>query len=252
MNKLKITLLTENSVGVKNWATCLAEWGLSLLIEYKCKRILFDTGMTDIFIRNAKALKIDIKTIDALVFSHNHKDHTGGLKNLHVNNKIPLIMHPRVLDIISKDIDKTFLGKFDVKPIKEVTEIFPDIFFLGEIPRLTDFESGKVGNDAMLDDTAIAVKTELGVVVITGCSHSGIVNICEYAKKVTNQPLYAVVGGFHLLDVNSNQLEKTIEYFKSENPKYLYPTHCVDNVALASFYNVFKNQKVATGDIIEL
>jgi 7,8-dihydropterin-6-yl-methyl-4-(beta-D-ribofuranosyl)aminobenzene 5'-phosphate synthase len=114
----------------------------------------------------------------------------------------------------------------------------------------------------MIDDSAIAIKTPHGVVVIAGCSHSGICNICEYAKKATGLPLYAVIGGFHLmgggagnagaLNGDAEILNGTIDYFKNENPKFIYPMHCVDYSALAKFHEIFGIQKLSVGDIIEL
>ena len=104
----------------------------------------------------------------------------------------------------------------------------------------------------MQDDSAIAIKTSKGVVVISGCSHSGICNICEYAKKVTGQELYGVLGGFHLFQNEPEVVEKTIEYFQKENPKYLYPMHCVDFPTLAKLHNFFECQKYSTGDVIEI
>ena len=114
------------------------------------------------------------------------------------------------------------------------------------------FEKGEHKGDLMLDDTAIAIKTEKGLIVLTGCSHSGICNICEYAKEITGQELYAVVGGFHLTVKNDAVVRKTIEYFKTQNVEHLYPMHFVDFPTLARFYNEFDTIKYATGDVIEL
>ena len=106
----------------------------------------------------------------------------------------------------------------------------------------------------MLDDTALVIKTEKWLVVITGCSHSWIVNICEYAKKVTwENKLYWVLWWFHLLDsfwwadsCEKWQIEKTLKYFKDESPKHLYPFHCVDFNILAEFKKEFNIEKLYT------
>lgn len=102
---------------------------------------------------------------------------------------------------------------------------------MGEIPTVNDFESrysiGKRIEDTLKDDSAIVYKSKEGLFVVTGCSHSGICNILEYAKRVCNDNrIYGVIGGFHLFDVN-NRLEKTINYLKDNNIESLYPCHCV-------------------------
>ncbi len=103
----------------------------------------------------------------------------------------------------------------------------------------------------MLDDSAIAVKSSKGVIVITGCSHAGISNICDYAKQVTGQKLYAVIGGFHLFEDDQKAVNGTIDFFKKEKPKYLYPMHCIDFPTLVKFYTIFGIKKLSTGDTIE-
>jgi len=114
------------------------------------------------------------------------------------------------------------------------------------------FEKGEHKGDSMLDDSAIAIKTEKGLIVLTGCSHAGICNICEHARKVTGQNLYAVVGGFHLTQKNQATVRKTIEYFKSQKVEHIYPMHCVDFPTLVRFHSEFNSIKYATGDVIKL
>lgn len=131
-------------------------------------------------------------------------------------------------------------------------EFSKDIFYLGEIPRINNFETGNFKNDKMLDDSAIVIKTSKGAIVITGCSHSGICNISEYAKIVSGQKLYAVIGGFHLFEDNESAVNKTIEYFKMENPKHLLPMHCVDFSTKVKFQINFGSKKYSTGDLIKI
>ncbi|MEI7579853.1 MAG: MBL fold metallo-hydrolase [bacterium] len=247
---MKITLLTENAVGGTNWQTCLAEWGLSLLIEFNGKRILFDTGITDIYLKNAAVLGIDLENIDAVVLSHHDLDHIGGLKFLQPQEKKLLVTHPRVIATLKEN--SSDLTNYQISASREALEFLPDIYFLGEIPRITNFESGKANNDPMPDDTALAIKTKYGVIVITGCSHAGICNICETAKKVSGQNLYAVIGGFHLLKNDLQLIDQTITYFKAEKPQYICPIHCIGTPALVRFSQELKIKKVGSGDYIEL
>jgi len=130
----------------------------------------------------------------------------------------------------------------------KVLEIAPDLYFLGEIPRVTSFERGMYKNDPIKDDTALVLKTSGGCVVISGCSHSGICNICEYAKEITGQNLRSVIGGFHLMKENTKIIEKTVEYFKKESPESLYPLHCMDFEAQCLFHRSFGSEKLCTGD----
>lgn len=249
---MKITLLNENSSGRQNHKLCLAEWGLSMLIEVDGVKILMDTGHTDVYLRNAKQLNIDLDSVDYIVLSHNHWDHTGGLRFHEFTSKKKLIIHPQILEKLPKDQSDKLKADFEIITSTEPLEFSKNIFYLGEIPRKNSFEKGKYLDDPILDDSALAIKTDSGVVVISGCSHSGICNICEYAKVITGQKLYGVMGGFHLFETDMEAIQKTVEYFKAETPKYLLPMHCVDHVVMARFYNNFQCKKYSSGEIFEI
>lgn len=248
--KINITVLCENETSSKNSKLCQSEWGLSLYIQINEKNILFDSGNTNLFFRNSRALGIDIEDSDLIVFSHHHWDHINGLSKHRFKEKKTLIAHPDVFDKISKAMFNYFNKEFKIIAAKKPLEVFDKIYFLGEIPRKMSFEKGTHKADLMLDDSALAIKTEKGTVVITGCSHSGICNICEYAKEITQQKLYAVIGGFHLSEDNAEVVDKTINYFKVEKTELLYPMHCVDFPTLVRFYNEFQMIKYGTGDKI--
>ena len=251
-NQIKITILCENETSKKAARYCRSEWGFSAFVETEQTNILFDTGHTDLYKHNANALRIDLNRSDFIVLSHHHWDHTGGMASHEFREKKKLVLHPHILDKVSAEKADLFKRDFEIIASKKSLELASGIFFLGEIPRKTSFEKGEHKGDLMLDDTAIAIKTEKGLIVLTGCSHSGICNICEYAKEVTGQSLYAVVGGFHLNKKNEALVRKTVEYFKSQNVEHLYPMHCVDFPTLTRFYNEFDTIKYATGDIIKL
>ncbi|MCF6241679.1 MAG: MBL fold metallo-hydrolase [Bacteroidales bacterium] len=102
----------------------------------------------------------------------------------------------------------------------------------------------------MFDDSALVVKTKKGLVIVSGCAHSGICNIVDYAIKVTDtNNVYGVIGGFHLKE-NNRQTQKTIEYFKNLNISKIYPSHCTALPALSAFYQNFKIKQVQSGNII--
>jgi 7,8-dihydropterin-6-yl-methyl-4-(beta-D-ribofuranosyl)aminobenzene 5'-phosphate synthase len=133
------------------------------------------------------------------------------------------------------------------------------IIFLGEIPRRNDFES-KVSPfllpddspDYVPDDSAIAITTDRGLVVISGCAHAGICNTLDYAKKVCEcEDVYAVIGGFHLKEIDELTL-KTIDYLKSENIQFLGPTHCTSFKVRDEFSRHFNVLELAAGTVLKL
>lgn len=251
MKNIEISLLVENWVCNTE---LLWEWGVSMYIKYWDKKFLFDTWATWIFVNNAKKMWVNLNNIDLIALSHHHDDHIWWLVNTNFADNKTILTHS---DVFKKVWNKI---KWNYKKIisDKVYNITDEIFFLWEIERKTDFEKWSYGEDKMLDDTALAIKTKKWVVVITWCSHSWIVNICEYAKKITwENKLYWVLWWFHLLDsfwwiddYKKWQIEKTLEYFKNEKPKYLYPFHCIDFNILVEFKKEFNIKKLATWDTV--
>ncbi len=260
---MQITILTENTAG----GAFLAEHGLSYLIEFNGKKILLDTGHSNVFLKNAKQLAIDLeKEVDVIVLSHGHWDHGNGLKYL--SDKL-LITHP--LSFIKRyrkgenkniglDLSKEVLEKqFDLKTSDKPFYITDKIIFLGSIPRDNDFEAKTTPfenenrtPDFIPDDSALAFVRGDEFIVVTGCSHAGICNIIEYAKKVTGLSKVAgVIGGFHLKYHNKQTLQ-TIEYFKKESINSIYPAHCTALPALSAFYDAFQIEQVKSGMVIHL
>lgn len=249
---MKISILCENSAGRENAKVCLAEWGFSVFIQINGVNILFDTGNTEVYKHNARYLNINLDDGDFIVLSHYHWDHTGGLRFHNFKTKKKIIIHPQIIEKLPQDESQRIKDDFEIITSNKPLEFSKNIYYLGEIPRKTSFEKGRYKDDPILDDSAIAIKTAKGVVVITGCSHSGICNICEYAKEITGQKLHAVLGGFHLFEDNKKAIEGTINYFKSEKPEFLYPMHCVDLSAMSELYHNFNCKKYSSGDVIEL
>lgn len=272
MNKeVKISILCEDQarMGFRD-SIFLAQHGLSVFVEAE-QKILFDTGATDIFLHNAGLLGIDVNTADWIVISHGHWDHADGLKALNENaaTRMKVLVHPGAFVERHKATGKyngmfyrreEMAQKFDLALSKGPYRITDRIYFLGEIPRINDFEAQQTAffhlqgedrrPDFIIDDTALVIETKKGLVIVTGCSHAGICNIVDYAKKVTGQEnVHAVIGGFHLLG-DMYQLEKTIDYFKRQPVAHLYPMHCTDLAALCAFYHAFGIQKLCAGDTI--
>jgi 7,8-dihydropterin-6-yl-methyl-4-(beta-D-ribofuranosyl)aminobenzene 5'-phosphate synthase len=253
---MKLTVLNDNAAG----PGFLATHGLSFYIEADVN-ILFDTGPDDTFLENAKRLNLELSP-DFVVLSHGHWDHGNGLK--YATGKT-LLYHPdcfikrfsKVKDIyVGLNINEESLSKsFRLLPEKNHLKISREVTFLGEIPRNFDFEARQTdfidekGNeDYIPDDSGLAILTNSGMVVTSGCAHAGICNIIEHAKKVTGETrVEAVFGGFHLRS-DGEQTQKTLKYLKEQNIKNVYPSHCTSLPALSQFYKVFRLPQVLTGN----
>ncbi len=254
------------------------EPGLSIFIEENGQKILFDTGYSDAFLKNAAAMNIDLLDLDHLVLSHGHLDHTWGLDPLirlytqanieKLPDKQPLLTaHPQVFctrtiegigQIGSTLTEEKLAEHFKLQLSKEPIWLTEDLVFLGQIPRLNSFEAheniGTLHNkentipDNIPDDTALACRTDEGMVVITGCSHSGICNITEYAKKVCQREhVLDIIGGFHLLDPSADQLEPTVEYMKQLEPECLHACHCTDLASKIRLAGAARLKEVGVG-----
>lgn len=241
---MRLVVLVDNCA--INGRNLKGEGGACYYIEDEDKKFLLDTGATGLFMENAKNLDIDLDDLDTVVLSHGHYDHTGGLKDFveSKQNKINIICHPLTFNKKKKgkinmgapytkeEIVRVANVNFCDKPIR----ISKNITYLGQIPDTFDFENrklmgeieidGEYKDDYIMDDTALLYETKDIIYIITGCSHSGICNIIEYAKKVSGKDkVFGVIGGTHLQEINT-QLDKTIKYFKENNIKELYPCHC--------------------------
>ncbi|MBM7690008.1 MBL fold metallo-hydrolase [Enterococcus ureilyticus] len=267
---MKLTVLVDNNVYIDHYY--YGEPALSFYIEDGEDKILFDTGYSDIFLKNAAGLGIDLSQVTKLALSHGHNDHTGGLSiisDIFTKQKPEIVAHP--LAFFPKKEEDVVIGSavtlselkenYRVRLTKEPIKISKNITFLGEIPELVNFEPRKqVGEtkisqsytpDYVLDDSALVFEGQDGIFVITGCSHSGISNICEYAKQVTGtQTIKGVIGGFHLFDINE-QLEQTIRYFQENHITSLYPCHCVSFHAKAKIQSQLPIEEVGVGLHIE-
>jgi len=260
MNKdLCITTLVEDTALD---GSLLAEHGLSFWIEYGDKRILFDTGQSDILVLNAKTLGINLAEVNAIVLSHGHYDHTGGLSTiLDIASKAKIYMHPsatepkfsrKILGV--KSIGMPRLAKKAVQKRHVVwtatpAQIFPGISVTGQVPRTNNFED--VGGaffvdehyqkpDELLDDQTLFIESAKGLVVVLGCAHSGVVNALDYISNLTSRnKIYAVIGGMHLLKASRIRISNTIEAFKKYEIQKIVPLHCTGRKAMGDLKNAF-------------
>jgi 7,8-dihydropterin-6-yl-methyl-4-(beta-D-ribofuranosyl)aminobenzene 5'-phosphate synthase len=258
----RITVLADNCVQGRG---LLGEHGLAFWIETGGRCLLFDTGQGAVLSHNAQNLGVPLERADAIVLSHGHYDHTGGLaEGLRAAPQASLYAHPaafepkylRYDDGIGHDIGVPALYRNVARaPSREfirteqLTEVFPGAFVTGVIPRRTGYED--TGGpfftdrecrhaDPLLDDQALFFDTPRGIVVLLGCAHAGVVNTLQYIGEVTNgRPIRAVMGGMHLVTASRARMDRTIEEFRQRDIEHLGPAHCTGPAATAELWNAF-------------
>jgi len=276
--QLSLTVFVDNTTLTDRYFG--GEPGLSFLIETEGKKILFDTGFSDLFLQNAAKMGISLLDLDMVVLSHGHLDHSGGLFPLirHMTRSIiegfpvkkpllvahPWCFYPRpkspIPDTGTVLSEQELSRFFDVCTTTVPRHLTTNLVFLGEIERNFEFErvdpgtrkiimsNGSAREDHILDDSALAFRTGEGLFIITGCSHAGICNIAERAKSVCgDKRIIDIIGGLHLLKPSPVCLKKTGEYLQDLQLKSLHACHCTSlasKIALAGYCPV---QEVGTG-----
>lgn len=249
---LRITTLSENTAGMGEF---LAEWGLSILIETDSLKILLDTGTSISAVHNAEALGIDLSKIDKIVLSHGHYDHTGGLRNMlgKMRKEVEIIAHPdiwqakyhrrkgdpeRYIGIPFRYEELESLGAH-FRLTKEPVVLGESILTTGEVPMVTEYETVDAGlffkdnsifkPDPVMDDQAIIIKTDSGLVIVLGCAHRGMINTIYHAQKISRTTeVQAVIGGSHLIGASEERLWQTITALKELGVQKLGLCHCTD------------------------
>lgn len=277
---MKLTVLVDNNTIIDRYF--YGEPGVSYFIQEDDISILFDLGYSDIFIKNAYKMGISLNNLDFTIFSHGHNDHTWGLFQLikfyteasieKINCKKPqIIAHP--LTFYNKQIsegeqigsvitEKKLSKYFHMILSKEPVWITDKLVFLGEIERKNHFENkvpiGKIQynheliDDYVLDDSALVYKSLKGLIIITGCSHSGICNIIEYSKKVCGDNRVAdIIGGLHLLNSPKDLLQCTCDYLRRNNINEIHPGHCTDLKSKIQLSKVTNVNEVGVGLVLE-
>jgi 7,8-dihydropterin-6-yl-methyl-4-(beta-D-ribofuranosyl)aminobenzene 5'-phosphate synthase len=254
--KIKITTLAENTAEMGY----LAEWGLSMLVEADGVKVLFDTGMGIAAVHNAQLFGIDLGTVDKIVISHGHRDHTGGLREvlMRMKKEVEVIAHPDIWALkytrwrkrsehysgmpFRRELLENLGARFNMT--KKSVRITDRFMTTGEIPMLSAYEeidsglfdkkTGEMLPDELKDDLALVIDAEYGLVVILGCAHHGIINTLKQARKVAGKELiYAAIGGTHLLNATKDRWQKTAADLKEMGVQYLGVSHCTGFEAAA-------------------
>lgn len=251
---------------VKN--SVLAEHGFSTLVTIfsgeTSHRVLFDFGFSEHGAAfNADALGVDLSGVEVLVLSHGHSDHLGGLQQLveRVGRRgIQLVLHPaafrnpRYVKLTEKmkiqmpPFTREAVGNMGITVVetREPYSLLDGfLLFLGEIPRTTGFEKGMLNayyeengeakQDPIEDDTAIVANIKgKGLMILSGCAHSGIINTVRHAQKVTGiEKVFSVMGGFHLTGPDyAAIIEPTTDALKEIRPRHVVPAHCTGRKAM--------------------
>ncbi len=263
---ITVTVLVENTAVGRGLR---AEHGLALWLEVGLRRVLFDTGQSPaILFHNAKRLGIDLSTADAIVLSHGHYDHAGGLTEVLRRADARLYLHPAALtrrfsrkaDGSANEIglppyvDEGYLatGCAALTWTEQPTPVAGPVRVTGTIPRLTDFED--TGGDFFLDracetpdlihdDQAAFFDTRDGTVVLLGCGHAGAINTLRYVRSITeDRPIHAVIGGMHLISASQHRLERTVEALLELELGLIAPAHCTGEEGKARLWSEFQER----------
>lgn len=257
-SELRITTLIENMPDEEG--RLLAEHGLSLHIEFDGKRILFDTGQTGSFVKNATDLGINLDSLDDIIISHGHYDHSGGVMTLlsEMEYDVPFYVGEGFFEPKYKHLsDGTYRyngnpfteqeltdRKVNLRMVTEdVTELTEKILLFKNFPGVSDFEkrnekfvlpdgAGYIV-DAFQEEIALGLRTGKGLVLIVGCSHVGICNILQAVSERVEDPIYAVLGGTHLMEADEERLEKTMEVFRKFGVQCVAVSHCTGEQGIA-------------------
>jgi 7,8-dihydropterin-6-yl-methyl-4-(beta-D-ribofuranosyl)aminobenzene 5'-phosphate synthase len=245
--KISITFLVENSVHERGLK---AEHGLAWHIQFGSHQVLFDTGQTDLLVENAHQLGISLDRLDAIVLSHGHYDHTGGLAAVAATSACPpVFLHPAAREpkfSLQPDGTPRFIGlpeasravlarpQGKIIETQTCTEVVKGLFVTQP--------------DPVRDDQAVFFDTSAGVVVVLGCAHAGVVNTLDYIQELNpGRPFRAVLGGLHLLNASPERLAATVEALRQREISLLVPAHCTGAAAVARLWESFPGRCAAPG-----
>lgn len=251
VQKLRITILSTMLTDRAG----KGEWGFSALVDADGHKLLFDSGTDSLLVlHNAKELGIDLSDVPVLILSHSHDDHTGGWNLLRNAFKDA---HPTTLDTTYVG-EGFFLNRYNadhsfsysrsadslryvseggqIQVIKNFTQIYPGVFLTGPVPRQYPERNWSKGDylntihglveDSIPEDMSLVIATAKGLVLLSGCGHSGIINTLSYVELNLPGKLYAADGGFHLFNASEKQLDFTADYLRKAGMQYFIGAHC--------------------------
>jgi 7,8-dihydropterin-6-yl-methyl-4-(beta-D-ribofuranosyl)aminobenzene 5'-phosphate synthase len=257
-----ITVLVENTA---RGAGLLGEHGLAWWIDTGAHRVLFDTGQGMALVPNAARLGVDLTQADAIVLSHGHFDHVGGLAAaLRAAPRAAVVLHPRAVEPKFTGADPAAARRLSI-PFVETeafrdagrrvvatrapAEVAPGIWATGEIPRMNDFEdtggpffldAALTRPDPLADDQALYLPTPAGTIVLLGCAHAGVINTLAHITRLTGgAPVRALIGGAHLENASARRLEETVSALRAYRPQQMGFCHCTGLAAIQRLWAEF-------------
>lgn len=298
VDQIRVTTVVENSVnpfvkerdGVRRRGPergkFLAEHGWAALIEMttdgKKQAILLDAGLSEMaLLHNMVCLKINPASVEALVVSHGHGDHTGSVAEVawRAEESLPIYVHPAAFRerwYIPPDGPRR--GPWRIKceewessggqivTTEKPCQVTPGCIVTGGVPRTTDFErppkhlyycddNGAFHPDTLPDDQSVVIVVkDKGLVIVSGCAHAGIINTVRYAQAITGEErVWAIVGGFHLGRASAECIEAAIAGLKAVEPTIVAPAHCTGFEAFCAFARAMPDQFVlnVVGTVID-
>jgi 7,8-dihydropterin-6-yl-methyl-4-(beta-D-ribofuranosyl)aminobenzene 5'-phosphate synthase len=227
---VRLTVLYDNWVGVEGTE---ADWGFAVLVERGKHRVLFDTGTKDWVLRhNLRALEVDLSTVEAVVLSHDHGDHTGGLFSV-------LESHHDLTVYAPSSFTATFANEVRHAGAKVVIDGDPRQV----APGIST--SGTFGGD--IPEQALVVETGAGLLVVTGCAHPGVVEIVRQVATTSDRKVDTVLGGFHLMRHSSDEVAEVMTRLEALGVRSAGPSHCSGKPATDAFREHFGERFVALG-----
>ena len=271
MNQLTITTLADNCLGHPETTArgLLGEHGLSLLINYKGQYLLFDTGTGATIIENAKILNVNWNFLDAIVLSHAHPDHTGGLKKvLEATGKVKVYTHPDIFKpkfVMVPGKEPRYNGLPEAKEVYEKfgaqfaltynrIDIAEGISIVGPINRKKPTDDSVMPNryikdgikmipDPFTDEQALVIKTAWGLLIVSGCAHNGLINTIEQVSEIMGEGrIFGLVGGLHLHDYPEIKLSKLANWLMDQGIRIIYCSHCTGMETITRLYSLMNGQ----------
>lgn len=274
---LRITTVVENSPGEHKGL--IHEHGLCFHIDNGRERLLFDVGQSEALIRNAAQLRVDLTGVSWVILSHGHYDHTGGLRALAAwTSGFRVMMGPGFFDdkyaqsggayeFLGNDFDRAWLvdkGIANEALDGRVREVVPGVFAVTDFPRVHRDETvnprfkvrrdGRFVEDTFADEVMLAVDTPRGLVAVLGCSHPGVKNMLDAAMQRLGKPIFAVLGGTHLVEASPESLALTIEYLNQKEIRVIGVSHCTGDTAmekLAAYGSSYFHNRTGTALFID-
>jgi 7,8-dihydropterin-6-yl-methyl-4-(beta-D-ribofuranosyl)aminobenzene 5'-phosphate synthase len=225
VSPVTITILYDNNPYDSRLATA---WGFSALVEFMGHSILFDTGGdSPTLLNNMRIMEVDLSAIEMVVLSHAHGDHIQPTVHL--------------LPSFSRAY------KDRIRRITAISEVQP-----GQLLSPGIYTTGQIGTQ--IPEQALVIKTSRGLIVITGCAHPGVVQMAEKAQQLLGGPIYLVMGGFHLVDSSSSQINSVVAGFRRLGVEKAAPCHCSGNPAIQKFRLEYGEDfiQIGVGRVLEI